>query len=84
MSYEPKPWSGRITLFRASEQPDPRLPRDLGWTAFAEGGVEVYELPGDHDLVFREPNIQILAEQVRNHLERSDAAARPAANAFSA
>jgi thioesterase domain-containing protein len=73
MNYRPKPWPGRITLFRATVQPDPRLPRDLGWTPFAEDGVEVYELPGDHDLVFREPNIQVLAEQVRIHLERSDA-----------
>jgi thioesterase domain-containing protein len=73
MNYRPKPWPGRITLFRATEQPDPRLPRDLGWTPLAEDGVEVYELPGDHDLVFREPNIQVLAEQVRIHLERSDA-----------
>lgn len=72
MHYRSKAWPGRITLFRATEQPDPRLPRDLGWSPFAEDGVEVYELPGDHDLVFREPNIQVLAEQVRIHLERSD------------
>lgn len=80
MRYQPKAWKGRITLFRATEQPDPRLPRDLGWTHYAEEGVEVYELPGDHDLVFREPNIQILAEQVRNHLERHDARQSQAAS----
>jgi thioesterase domain-containing protein len=62
-----------VTLFRASVQPDPRLPLDLGWTPFAEGGVEVFELPGDHDLVFREPNIQVLAAQLRACLERSEA-----------
>ncbi|MGA2672928.1 MAG: condensation domain-containing protein [Terracidiphilus sp.] len=74
MNYRPQPWPGPITLFRASVQPDPRLPLDLGWTKLAEGGVEVYELPGDHDLVFREPNIRVLAAQLRARLERSDAA----------
>jgi thioesterase domain-containing protein len=72
MNYRPRPWPGRVTLFRASEQPDPNLPHDLGWTPLAEQGVEVYELPGDHDLVFREPNIQVLAQQLRARLEKSD------------
>ena len=73
MNYRPQPWPGSMTLFRASAQPDPRLPRDLGWSPLAQGGVEVYELPGDHDLVFQEPNIQVLAEQIRICLEKSDA-----------
>ena len=47
---------------------------DLGWTPLAQGGLEVCELPGDHDLVFREPNIQVLASQLRDRLEHSDAA----------
>jgi len=75
INYKPRPWPGPITLFRATAQPDPRLPWDLGWTPLAEGGVEVYELPGDHDLVFREENIRVLAEQLRARLELSDAAA---------
>jgi thioesterase domain-containing protein len=74
MNYHPQPWHGPITLFRATEQPDPRLPQDLGWTPLAKGGVEVFELPGDHDLVFVEPNIQVLAEQLRARLQLSDAA----------
>jgi aspartate racemase len=75
INYKPRPWPGPITLFRASAQPDPRLPWDLGWTPLAEGGVEVHELPGDHDLVFKEDNIRVLAEQLRVRLEQSDAAA---------
>jgi thioesterase domain-containing protein len=73
MNYLPRRWPGSIALFRASIQPDPRLPRDLGWTPFAESGVEVLELPGDHDLVFQEPNIRVLAAQLRVRLEHSDA-----------
>ncbi len=74
MNYQPRPWFGPVTLFRAAVQPDPRLPMDLGWAPIAKGGLEVYELPGDHDLVFREPNIQVLASQLRARLEHSDAA----------
>jgi len=74
MNYKPKPWPGQLTLFRASVQPDPRLPLDLGWTPLAEGGVQVIELPGDHDLVFREDNTQVLADKLRIRLEQADAA----------
>jgi thioesterase domain-containing protein len=74
MNYQLRPWCGQVTLFRTSVQPDPRLPQDLGWTPLAEGGVEVYELPGDHDLVFREPNIRVMAAQLRARLERSNPA----------
>ncbi len=72
MNHQPRPWPGQVTLFRTAVQPDPRLPMDLGWTALAQGGVEIYELPGDHDLVFREPNIQVLAAQLRARLEHCD------------
>jgi hypothetical protein len=50
------------------------LPLDLEWAPLAEGGVEICDLPGDHDLIFREPNIQVLAAQIRARLERSNAA----------
>jgi thioesterase domain-containing protein/NRPS condensation-like uncharacterized protein len=72
-NYQPRPWPEQVTLFRTAVQPDPRLPMDLGWTPFAQGGIEMYELPGDHDLVFREPNIQVLAAQLRARLEKSEA-----------
>jgi amino acid adenylation domain-containing protein len=73
MNYRARPWPGQVSLFRASVQRDPRLPRDLGWESVAEGGVEVYELPGDHNLIFQEPNVRVLAEQLRMRLQRPDA-----------
>lgn len=76
MNYQTRPWPGQITLFRASEQPDPRFPRDLGWTHLAKGGMEIYELPGDHDRLFSEANIHVLADQLRSRLEQSDRAAK--------
>lgn len=76
MNYRTRPWPGQISLFRASEQPDPRFPRDLGWTSLALGGIEIFELPGDHDYLFGETNIHVLADQLSARLERSDRAAK--------
>jgi thioesterase domain-containing protein/acyl carrier protein len=74
-NYQPRPWPGQVTLFRASSHWDPRLSLDLGWKTLAKGGVEVFELPGNHDdLIFEEQNIRALAEQLRAWLERSDIA----------
>lgn len=84
INYKPKPWPGQLTLFRATIQPDPRLPRDLGWTPLAEGGVQVIDLPGDHDLVFREDNTRVLADKLQARLEQADAAeGQPHAPAYS-
>jgi thioesterase domain-containing protein/NRPS condensation-like uncharacterized protein/acyl carrier protein len=74
MNYRARPWPGPLTLFRTAVQSDQRLPMDLGWTPLAQGGIEMHELPGDHDLVFREPNIQVLAAQLRACLDLSKTA----------
>jgi thioesterase domain-containing protein len=42
-----KKYPGRITLI-VNEQQHER-DRDFGWNGFAEGGMAVHELPGDHD-----------------------------------
>jgi thioesterase domain-containing protein len=65
-------WPGSVILFRAAVQPHSQMPRDLGWSSVAEGGVEVIDVPGDHFEVLREPNIEILAKRLRERLERSD------------
>jgi thioesterase domain-containing protein len=70
LNYEPQPWPGSITLFRAKIQGRSDTGRDLGWAPVALGGIEVYDLPGDHD-VFQEPTIHVLAECLRNRLDRS-------------
>jgi thioesterase domain-containing protein len=75
--YEARPWAGTITLFRAVAQPHPEMPWDLGWSAVAEGGVEVIDVPGGHFALLHEPNVQTLAARLRKRLERRDAAATP-------
>jgi thioesterase domain-containing protein len=66
--YRPQVFPGRITVLRASEQ-DPLLagaPADLGWGGLANEGVEVLEIPGNHETLAREPNVAVLASALRS------------------
>jgi aspartate racemase len=66
--YVPQVYPGRVILFRAA--------RGVGsladaWRRFAAGGVEVHEVPGDHTTIFREPHVQVLAQQLTAALSRA-------------
>jgi thioesterase domain-containing protein len=69
-NYTPQPYDGKLILFRASEQNDPRGPYDLGWSRLFSQGVEVHDLTGDHERIFLEPNIDLLASSLRECLAR--------------
>jgi thioesterase domain-containing protein len=64
-SYRPKPYAGRITLFRARKQPLRCFSPGLGWEHLAGGGVNVNIVPGTHDGVLEEPVVQVLAHELR-------------------
>ena len=66
-NYKPRPYDGRLILFRASEQ-DFRGPYDLGWGGLFSKGVEIHDLTGDHERIFLEPNIDLLARSLRETL----------------
>jgi amino acid adenylation domain-containing protein len=60
--YRPKPYPGRITLFRSDKRQG--WDADYGWSSYAMGGVDVYLSPGGHtDFVFGE-NAAIVASQL--------------------
>ncbi len=70
-AYEPRPYSGRLTLFRSSEEPMGRfLDLGMGWGEFAEGGVEVVVVTGDHFSVFQEPGISRIAGHIESGMDR--------------
>ncbi|BAT54991.1 amino acid adenylation domain-containing protein [Nostoc sp. NIES-3756] len=65
--YCPQVYSGKITLFRSSEQPlwlagD----RKLGWQGLAE--VEVHDIPGNHNNILR-ANVKFLGDKLRDCLK---------------
>ncbi len=65
--YVPRPYAGPLALFKASEQEDVAQ-EDLGWGAWAQE-VQVRVVPGGHYTIVREPNVGILAEQLKPYLQ---------------
>jgi thioesterase domain-containing protein len=69
--YRPRPYPGRITLFRATGNgPSPGPDPFSGWNQVAAGGVEIYEVAGDHNTMMREPYVESLSVQLSACLER--------------
>jgi amino acid adenylation domain-containing protein len=72
-SHQIEQYDSPITLFRASEFPesDPVLNADpaLGWQDIALRKVEVIWVPGDHESMFREPNLAIFGKCLKKALE---------------
>ena len=59
--YAPKVYPGKITLFRTVEYPAASASK---WAKIAGGGLDCRIIPGDHKTMFREPNIQVVAEKL--------------------
>ncbi|HEY3319844.1 MAG TPA: AMP-binding protein [Planctomycetota bacterium] len=75
--YAVRPYRGRVTLFRASHysqefRPDPHL----GWDGIALDGLEVFEVPGYHSSIFIAPRVCVLADHLRDCIEKVQAATR--------
>ncbi|MEO5817108.1 MAG: condensation domain-containing protein [Gemmatimonadaceae bacterium] len=73
LNYEVKPYSGRVTLFRARNS-SPRIHSDPlgGWGEVAGGGVDVIEVPGTHDSMFEQPHVVALGEAISHCIARLD------------
>ncbi|PYJ58723.1 MAG: non-ribosomal peptide synthetase [Verrucomicrobia bacterium] len=63
--YVPKPYPGRVTLFRTRGQPFLcSFDAQYGWGELAAGGVEVILIPGSHEKIFVEPHARMLATKL--------------------
>lgn len=71
-SYEIKPYDGRIALFRGQHS-DPKMVVDPqgGWGRVALKGVDVYEVPGSHMSIFKEPYVRELGAALARCLEKA-------------
>jgi thioesterase domain-containing protein len=70
--FKPKPSACPTVIFRSAEWPilsagDPYL----GWRELLTGRVETHEIPGDHEVIFREPSVGVLAEKLRVCLQNT-------------
>jgi thioesterase domain-containing protein len=71
-AYFPQPYSGRITLFRASQKSvrnadDPQTE----WSGLAAGELQVQEIPANHNNILWEPQVIALAQQLKACLQKS-------------
>ena len=72
--YQPSPYPGSITLFKARLPDSPASAEGtLGWARVAMGGVEVHQVPGEHMTMMHEPQVEELARQLRACLDRARA-----------
>ncbi|SHH65067.1 type I polyketide synthase [Marivita hallyeonensis] len=83
--YGMRPWHGRIALFRPPLVGTWKVSKDRwvnheraylfddnDWGQFTPQ-IEVYEVPGDHDSMVLEPNVRVLASQMRNVIVTTEA-----------
>jgi len=64
----PQPYSGKVTLFRAMgrrAEVGTEIDPQYGWGDLAVGGLDIYDIPGDHLLMLQEPHVQVLAEKIQ-------------------
>jgi len=65
--YRPQPYAGRLTLLRPIE--DAMSERDggpeFGWASLASEGVDVREVPGNHETIVTQPHASAVAEQLK-------------------
>jgi amino acid adenylation domain-containing protein/FkbM family methyltransferase len=70
-AYRPEAVSScEVTLFRASDPEGmAHSPRDLGWSRWTRGGVEVVAVPGDHYTMLQEGHLRGLAERLEARIQ---------------
>jgi thioesterase domain-containing protein len=72
--YTPRPYPGRVVLFRAdSRRLEALADPTLGWDALAIGGVTVHVVPGDHYTMLRSPGVGVLAGLIESEVGRPGA-----------
>jgi amino acid adenylation domain-containing protein len=69
LHYHPKPYSGHIHLFRARKQGLSNFNHNLGWDKLVDDRVIVNIIPGTHETMLQEPNVQNLAGILRGLLD---------------
>ena len=72
--FTPEPYDGTVVLFRCRNRIDTDPPDSSWiWQRLVRGGVEILEVPGDHNSMLREPNVRVLAEQILTYLQPQNA-----------
>jgi amino acid adenylation domain-containing protein len=66
LDYYPQVYRGDVCLFRCRIQSmQYALHQDLGWNKLIDGNLAIYDLPGNHYCLLKEPNIRTVAEDLK-------------------
>ena len=67
--YKPKHYPGSVYFFRAEDSDhEENKEIDLGWGKLADGGVQIFTVPGDHLTMIHPPHVKMLARTMRQCL----------------
>ncbi len=72
-AYVPKPYAGKVVMFRALDSEDGVsviIDPDLGWKPYLKKGLTIYDVPGDHLGILLEPNVGAIGNQIKLLLDR--------------
>ncbi len=70
--YTPRDYGGKITLFRAEIAREVVLKDELlGWGNIKTRGIEIYDVPGRHQIVVNEPHVRTLADKLKDVLDKA-------------
>ena len=67
-AYQPRVYPGRLVLLRAVENRRDPFKR---WGGMGTEGLEIHEIPGNHDTMIREPQVQEVAARLNQVLRRA-------------
>lgn len=68
-TYKPQPYPGRAVLFRAMDES--HFSTLENWNELLLEGLDTYDIPGNHLSILQEPNVPILAEKMRVHIDQA-------------
>jgi thioesterase domain-containing protein/NRPS condensation-like uncharacterized protein/acyl carrier protein len=69
-----EPYAGKVTLIATKQRQEEQTLQYLidDWTPLAKGGLDVFVVSGNHGAIFFEPEVEHLAEQLRQCLDKAN------------
>jgi aspartate racemase len=82
VEFVPTIFSGHLTVYRIHRRPYFRI-RDeaLGWCKRVRGEVDVEYVPGEHSTILRDPNVQVVARNLRQRIRALKQSQKPSCRA---
>lgn len=68
-NYFPTVYAGKVIFFKAVDQTQESAGYLQRWSELAAGGLEIHDIPGNHDTLMAEPHVSVLAEKLRRCLQ---------------